>query len=124
MTGSPTKPNDIIEKWVSDSHNYTWKLSLLKKKYVNIQLFSSGRKVAEQLEVNDTMIVLNVIIKENAGRWVPLNSFFTSITSMFLCFFMSVIRKLRLTYKSVIFQRNMEQYNGLMVSIYLIWITR
>lgn len=31
MTGSPTKPNDIIEKWVSDSHNYTWKLSLLKK---------------------------------------------------------------------------------------------
>ncbi|XP_044061882.1 adhesion G-protein coupled receptor G4 isoform X2 [Siniperca chuatsi] len=39
MTGSPTKPKGIIEKWVK-----------------------------EQLEVNDTMVVLNLIIKENVGR--------------------------------------------------------
>ncbi|XP_037635374.1 adhesion G-protein coupled receptor G6 [Sebastes umbrosus] len=39
MTGSPTKPEEIIEKWVK-----------------------------EQLEVNHTMIVLNLLIKENAGR--------------------------------------------------------
>ncbi|XP_045885937.1 uncharacterized protein LOC123957286 [Micropterus dolomieu] len=39
VTGSPTKPNEIIEKWVK-----------------------------EQLEVNDTMVVLNFIIKENFGR--------------------------------------------------------
>ncbi|XP_042348822.1 adhesion G-protein coupled receptor G6 [Plectropomus leopardus] len=39
MTGSPTKPEDIIEKWVK-----------------------------EQLQVNKTMIVLNLIIKEYFGR--------------------------------------------------------
>ncbi|KAK9518261.1 hypothetical protein VZT92_023572 [Zoarces viviparus] len=39
MYGSPRKPEDSIEKWVK-----------------------------EQLEVNDTMIVLNLIIKENVGR--------------------------------------------------------
>ncbi|XP_035524672.1 adhesion G-protein coupled receptor G4 [Morone saxatilis] len=50
MTGSPTKPHDIIEKWVK-----------------------------EQLEVNDTMTVLNLVIKEDVGR-------------------------------------NMEQYNGQMIS--------
>ncbi|KAK5864619.1 hypothetical protein PBY51_015848 [Eleginops maclovinus] len=39
MTGSPTKPEEVIEKWFK-----------------------------EQLEVNDTIIVLNVIIKEIVGR--------------------------------------------------------
>ncbi|KAI9514626.1 hypothetical protein NQZ68_031513 [Dissostichus eleginoides] len=40
MTGSPTKPEEVIEKWLK-----------------------------EQLEVNATMEVLNVIIKENVGRY-------------------------------------------------------
>ncbi|TDH07474.1 hypothetical protein EPR50_G00106460 [Perca flavescens] len=39
MTGSPANPEDIIEKWVK-----------------------------KQLEVNETMSVLNLIIKENVGR--------------------------------------------------------
>ncbi|KAE8285729.1 Adhesion G-protein coupled receptor G4 [Larimichthys crocea] len=39
MTGSPTKPRDIIEKWVK-----------------------------KQLEVNNTMTVLNLITKENVGK--------------------------------------------------------
>ncbi|XP_070692515.1 uncharacterized protein [Pempheris klunzingeri] len=46
VTGSPTKPKDIIEKWVK-----------------------------QQLEGNNTMIVLNLIIKSHVGRWVPSNSF-------------------------------------------------
>ncbi|XP_049899008.1 adhesion G-protein coupled receptor G4 isoform X2 [Epinephelus moara] len=45
MTGSPTKPEDIIEKWVK-----------------------------EQLQVKKTMTVLNLIIKENVGRHMEQNN--------------------------------------------------
>ncbi|XP_070770033.1 adhesion G-protein coupled receptor G6 [Enoplosus armatus] len=49
MTGSPTKPKDIIKKWVK-----------------------------EQLEVNDTMVVLNLIIEENVGSKLDIETDTTS----------------------------------------------
>ncbi|XP_075959737.1 adhesion G protein-coupled receptor G4a [Anarhichas minor] len=49
MYGSPTKPEDSIEKWVK-----------------------------EQLEVNGTMIVLNLIIKENVGSKLDFDTDTTS----------------------------------------------
>ncbi|XP_039976498.1 adhesion G-protein coupled receptor G2 [Xiphias gladius] len=49
ITGSPTNPKDIIEKWVK-----------------------------ETLEVDDTILVLNLIIKENVGRNMEQNNGLTT----------------------------------------------
>ncbi|XP_071314384.1 adhesion G-protein coupled receptor G6 [Trachinotus anak] len=49
MTGSPTNPKDVIEKWVK-----------------------------KELQVNNTMLVLNLIIKENVGRNMEQNNGLTT----------------------------------------------
>lgn len=52
-----------------------------------------GQKVKEALEVNDTMTVLNLIIRENVGRWV-----YSCITSIFFLTFI-----LEMTYYSSLY---------------------
>lgn len=117
MTGSPTKPEEVIEKWVRDSHDCRKKLFLQqKRKCVHTKLFSFGKvKRTAGAECHHGSAECH-----HKGECRPVGhmsfKYFckTKVASYSMSNMFHMIFKLWMTYcSSVIFHRNMA--NGLMV---------